>query len=145
MSVFPDLRQEAERASVDRETGAGLADVMRSVRALARESRQIVTDAGEVLDREVAMAISISERLRDETLSPEILKEARSGRLTSAARGNAHRIIDLLADTGGAATVVALRFVERIADEPRRPAASGSLVGSEPIVVAAAAEMGAGV
>jgi hypothetical protein len=124
MSVFSDLQEDARLSAEQDPTGDGLADVLRAVRVLAGQSRQVVSDAGEVLDREVDMAISIAERLRDETLSPEILTEARTGRLTSAIRGNAHRIIDLMADTGGAATVVAVRFVERITDEPREPLTS---------------------
>ena len=99
--------------------GDGLQDVTRSVRVLARRSRDLLTDAGEVLERELLMAVSVSERLRDEAISEELLADARALRLHSGLRDTAHRTIDLVADAVGVAAVTAVRFGESLADQPR--------------------------
>ena len=109
--------RDEERAS---SPGAGLEDVTRALRVLTRNGRDLVTDVGEVLEREVAMAVSISERLRDESVSKELLKDARAGKLQGGFRDSSHRIVDLVADAMGVATVSTVRFGERIADQPRR-------------------------
>lgn len=130
MSPQPRRKQPAapaapttERRQAARPAG-GLEDVTRSLRVLTRSSRDLVIDGGEVLERELAMAISLSERLRDESLSPEVLKRARSGRLNRQFRDDAHRVVDLVADVGGVAAVQAVRFVEQFADQPRPRLAS---------------------
>lgn len=98
---------------------AGLEDVTRALRVLTRNSRELLVDGGGVLEREVAMAISISERLRDETFSAESLQQARSGELNKRLRDDAHRVVDLVADVGGVSAATALRFVEQLVDLPR--------------------------
>jgi hypothetical protein len=100
-------------------SGAGVEDVTRAVRQVARSSRDLVTDVGETLERELAMAVSISERLRDETVSPHTLSEARSLRVQSGVRDSAHRVVDLIADAVGVASLTIARFGERMADEAR--------------------------
>ena len=100
----------------------GLEDLTRSVRVLARNSRNLVTDAGEVLERELAMAVEVSERLRAQTVSDELLSEARAVRVQAGLRQSAHGVVDLVADAVGVATVSAIRFVETMVDQPR-PAA----------------------
>lgn len=100
--------------------GAGLADLTRSVRVLARSSRDLVADAGGVLERELAMAVEVSQRLRDETVSEELLREGREVRVLSGLRASAHSVVDLAADAVGVATVSAVRFGEAMVDQPRR-------------------------
>lgn len=99
--------------------GAGLADLTRSVRVLARSSRDLIADAGGVLERELAMAVEVSERLRDETVSEELLREGREVRVLSGLRRSAHSVVDLAADAVGVATVSAVRFGEAMVDQPR--------------------------
>lgn len=100
---------------------AGLEDVTHAVRVLARNSRSLIADAGEVLEREVSMAVAMSERVRDEAVSKEMLKEARALRVHSDIRDSAHRVVDLVADAVGVASISVIRFAERMADEPRPP------------------------
>lgn len=98
---------------------AGLEDLTRSVRVLARSSRDLLADAGGVLERELAMAVQVSERLRDETVSDELLREARAVRVQAGLRRSAHSVVDLVADAVGVATVSAVRFGEAMIDQPR--------------------------
>jgi hypothetical protein len=97
----------------------GTEEVARSVRRLSRSGRDLITDVGEVLERELAMAIRISERLRDETVSDRTLAEARSLRVQSGLRKSGHRAVDLVADAVGVATLSITRFGELLADEPQ--------------------------
>jgi hypothetical protein len=115
--VTTSARSRATKAP--QSPAAGLDDVTRSVRTLARSSRDLLTDAGGVLERELAMAVAVSERLRDEAVSEERLKDARSVRVQSGLRDSAHRVIDLVADAFGVATVTAVRFGESMVDQPR--------------------------
>ena len=104
----------------------GLEDVTRSVRALARSSRELLTDAGGVLERELAMAVSVSERLRDDAISQERLDDARSMSVQSGLRESAHRMVDLVADAFGVATISVARFSESIIEQPRPQLPAGS-------------------
>jgi hypothetical protein len=119
-------------------TGTGVEDVTRTARQVTRSGRDLITDVGEVLERELAMAVSISERLRDETVSKAMLAEARTLRVQSNVRDSAHRVVDLLADAVGVATLTVARFGERLADEPRR-----ALSGREAAVTEAETDVSA--
>ena len=110
-------RRTAEPAP--KNASEGVEDLTRSVRVLARNSRNLVTDAGEVLERELAMAVEVSERLRAQTVSDELLAEARAVRVQAGLRRSAHGVVDLVADAVGVATVSAVRFVETMVDQPR--------------------------
>jgi hypothetical protein len=101
-------------------TGAGVEEVTRTARQVTRTGRDLITDVGEVLERELAMAVSIAERLRNESVSEQMLAEARSLRVQSGVRDSAHRVVDMVADAVGVATLTVARFGERLADEPRR-------------------------
>jgi hypothetical protein len=89
------------------------------VRVLARSSRDLINDAGGVLERELAMVVEVSERLRDQTVSEELLREGREVRVLSGLRRSAHSFVDLAADAVGVATVSAVRFGEAMVDQPR--------------------------
>lgn len=102
-----------------RNEASGVEDVTRAVRSLARGSRDLLTDAGEVLERELAMAVAVSERIRDDAVSEELLRDARSVRVQAELRDSAHRVVDLIADAVGVATVTAVRFGEAMVDQPR--------------------------
>ncbi len=99
----------------------GVEDVVRSVRELARGTRDLGGDAAEVVERELSMAIEISEKIRDQVVSREMLKRARDMELHGRFRKDAHRVIDLVADTGAVALLAALDFLERFVDERRQP------------------------
>jgi len=97
----------------------GVEDVAGALRTLARNSRDLITDAGDVLERELAMAVTVSERLRDDAVSDALLSEARSVRVQAGLRDSAHRVVDLVADVAGVATVTVVRFGEAMVAQPR--------------------------
>ncbi|MDO8706681.1 MAG: hypothetical protein Q7J84_17225 [Sulfuricaulis sp.] len=103
------------------ETPTGLEDVIRSVRALARTTRSLTEEAGHVAERELAMAITISEQLRDNVLNKEGLERARAEKLPAKLRQDAHRMVDLFADVAAVAFATTVRFVENFTDERRPP------------------------
>lgn len=116
-------RQPSQRAATST-TAAGLEDVTRALRDLTRSGRDLLVDGGQVLERELSMAISISERVRSETLADSMLEEARGAPLNQRLRDDAHRVVDVVADVSGVAVLSAVRFFERFVDEPR-PALQG--------------------
>jgi hypothetical protein len=97
----------------------GLEDVLRSVRELARSTQIVGSEASHILERELGMVIGISERIRDKTLSPEILHEARTAPLPAAIRRDVHRAVDLVADVASVVYVSASDFVAGLIDERR--------------------------
>ncbi|WP_225031054.1 hypothetical protein [Paraburkholderia sp. XV] len=105
------------------EKPTGLEDVVRSVRTLARDARHLGESAALVLERELAMAVSISEKLRDSTISAEALKRGRDEPLPGALRRDMHRAVDLVADVGSVAYTTLVRMIEGFVDEPRPPLA----------------------
>ena len=102
-----------------RDNAAGLEDVVRSVRELARMSRGLAESTANVAERELAMAIDISEKLRDSIVSAEALRRARAEDLPARLRQDAHRALDLVADVGAIAYTSAISFVESFVDRPR--------------------------
>ena len=110
--------------SVVTEAPTGLEDVTRSVRAVLRATRSVGEASADVLERELAMAINISEQIRDNIVSEKMLKEARTVGLPARLREDAHRALDLVADTGAIFYNSALTFLEKFADERRQPLAS---------------------
>lgn len=110
--------------SVVTEKPTGLEDVTRSVRAVLRATRSVGEASADVLERELAMAINISEQIRDNVVSEKMLKEARTEGLPARLREDAHRALDLVADTGAIFYNNALTFLEKFADERRQPLAS---------------------
>lgn len=111
--------RQPPRPTATSTTAAGLEDVTRALRDLTRSGRDLLVDGGQVLERELSMAISISERVRSETLAASILEEARGAPLNQRLRDDAHRVVDIVADVSGVAVLSAVRFVERFVDEPR--------------------------
>ena len=98
----------------------GLEDVVRSVRSLARATRNLGSASADVVERELAMAINISEQLRNEVISAQTLEEARNQSLPSRLRKDAVDTVNLMADVGSVLFLVASRFVENFVDQ-RRP------------------------
>ena len=124
--------------SVVKEQPTGLEDVTRSVRAVIRASRAVGEASADVLERELAMAISISEQIRDNVFSEKMLEKARTEGLPARLRSDAHRALDLAADAGAIVYNSALTFLENFADERRAPlaslnAASTPLATAEPV------------
>ena len=64
----------------------GLEDVLRSARQLARESRGLAESTAGVLERELAMALTVAESLRDKLVSPAALEQSRAHPLMARLR-----------------------------------------------------------
>lgn len=107
--------------AIRQDEAAGIEDVFRSVRVLARQTRGLAESAASVAERELAMAISIAEQLRDSVISPETLERARREELPARLRQDAHRTLDLVADAASVAYVTVLGFAESFIDDPRPP------------------------
>jgi hypothetical protein len=105
---------------------AGLEDVVRSVRVLARQARELVEQAGGVAERELAMLLTVTEDARDRLLSHDTLEKNRTQPLFRALRADAHRTVDLGFDALATAYVFAVETVENFLDQPRPGAGRGA-------------------
>jgi len=112
----------------------GLEDVVRSVRALARTTRNLGELSAEVVERELAMAINISEQLRSDVISAQTLEEARKQSLPSKLRKDVHDTVDLVADVGSVLFLIATRFVENFVDQARPELNTQSVHSVSPVV-----------
>lgn len=98
---------------------SGLEDVVRSARAIARTARNLGEDSANLVERELAMAINISNQLVEDFTTKEALEEARKQPLASKLRRDAHDTVNLMADVGSMLFLTATRFLENFADQPR--------------------------
>jgi hypothetical protein len=118
----PTLAQGSDRI--------GLEDVLRAARQLARETRGLAESTAGVLERELAMALTVAESLRDKLVSPEALKQSRAHPLMARLRTDAHRAVELGMDALATSYVFSVDLVENFVDRPRpqlevqRPASS---------------------
>ena len=112
-------KNESPATELAEEMGTGLEDVVRSLRELTRTGRELATSTTDVLEREIAMAISISEDIQASFIRPEALEEIRTAGVAGRLRGDAHRALDLAADTVVIASLSVIRLAERFADQPR--------------------------
>jgi hypothetical protein len=115
-----------------RRDAAGLEDVIHSVRVLARQARGLAESAGGVAERELAMALTVAEQLRDSVVSPEALQRVRSHELIGRFRHDAHRAVDYAFDGVASVYVFGTELVEGFLDRPRPPLASDNMVGRLP-------------
>jgi hypothetical protein len=97
----------------------GLEDVLVAVRNLARQTRGLAEDSAGVLERELAMALSVAESLRDKVISAKALEQARANPLLSRVRADAHRAVDLGMDALSTGYVFGVELVETVVDRPR--------------------------
>ncbi len=116
--------KEDQPAEINTTAGAvGLEDVTRSVRALLRSGRSLGTSTLEVAERELAMAISISESIRDDIVTREALERARHQGVMARLRQDGHSVVDLVMDASTIAVYGGLDFLENFADRRRPPLA----------------------
>ena len=90
---------ETLNKSVIKEQPTGLEDVTRSVRAVVRATRTVGEASADVLERELAMAISISEQIRDNVISEKMLKKTRTDGLPARLRTEGSPIAAELAES----------------------------------------------
>lgn len=109
----PIVEVDAEAISRDVE------EVFASLRSLTHSGRTVVTAGGTALERELNMAIRLSEQVRDSMITAKTLKEAREQKLNISLRADGHRIVDLAADIGGVAALAAGRIADGLLTTPR--------------------------
>lgn len=97
----------------------GLEDVLVAVRNLARQTRNLAEDSAGVLERELAMALTVAESLRDKVVSTKALEQARAHPLLARVRNDAHRAVDLGMDALSTTYVFGVELVETAIDRPR--------------------------
>jgi hypothetical protein len=107
-------------ANPEPQVNVGLEDVTRSIRALLRTTRNLGTASLEVVERELAMAISVSEQIRDGLVTPQALERSRKQGVISQFRNDAHRTVDLAIDAGSLVFQSALDFLEKYTDTRRQ-------------------------
>lgn len=110
-----------QRTSVVQERPTGLEDVIRSVRALARTTRGLAESSADLVEREIALAVRISEGIRDRVVAKEALERARRDPLLAQLAEDAQRITRLATDAVSLVYVNVVDFVEGFADERRSP------------------------
>lgn len=117
MSLETNLANTAQ--TVDASDRTGLEDVIVAVRNLARQTRGLAEDAAAVLERELAMALSVAESLRDKVVSAKALEQARAHPLLARVRTDAHRAVDLGMDALSTGYVFGVELVETVVDRQR--------------------------
>jgi hypothetical protein len=90
-------------------------EVSRSLKAVVRSSQHLGENTLEFVSRELAMAVKLSEQIRDEVFSAELLEEARQNSVAASFRASAHRAVDVAADVGSVAYVLALHAAGALA------------------------------
>lgn len=90
-------------------------DVSRSLKAVVRSSRTLGENSIDFVGREIAMAVKLSEQVRDEVFSPQLLEEARHSPVPASFRRSAHKAVDVVADVGSIGYLLALRVVDSFA------------------------------
>lgn len=116
-------KEEAENLP----TRTGLEDVVRSLRDLTRTGRSLAVTGTGVMERELSMAITLSEQIRDGVVSKAALDEVRdTSTIAGRLREDAHRAVDLVADAVALTARSGVLFAELFADTPRPPLGSAA-------------------
>ncbi len=95
-------------------------DVSRSLKAVIRSSRNLGENTLDFVARELAMAVKLSEQLRDEAISADLIAEARANPVAASFRESAHRAVDVAADLGSVGYVLVLRAVNTFTGEGKK-------------------------
>jgi hypothetical protein len=90
----------------------GIDDILASLHSVTRAGGRVVVTGGSLLEREINMAIRLSEDVRDSLFSAEALEEARARPLNHRLRSDGYRLVDLLADVGGVTVHGAIRVAD---------------------------------
>ncbi|MGA8029825.1 MAG: hypothetical protein WB992_22000 [Bryobacteraceae bacterium] len=90
----------------------GLDSVVSSLGSLVQTSFRLAETTAGVMERELALAIQLSQRVRDQVVSAETLASARKRQLPARFREDAHAVVDLVADAGAVLFHSAVIFVD---------------------------------
>jgi hypothetical protein len=87
-------------------------EVFSSFRELTHSGGTVLAAGGAALERELNMAIRLSEQIRDSVLTAKSIEQARAQKLNKSLRADGHRIVDVLADVTGVAAAAAVRLAD---------------------------------
>ena len=105
---------ERDESTFSRDVERDIDDMLKALRSVGRSGGAVVSVSGNALERELDMAIRLSEQIRDSVINPETLAEARQQRLHEQIRADAHRLVDIVADFGAVAVLQMIRFADGI-------------------------------
>jgi hypothetical protein len=94
---------------------SGVDAVARSMGALAESSLHLAETTADVMERELALVIRLSQRVRDQVISEDVLEKAREQPIPARFRQDAHDIVDLVADVGAVLFRASINFVDGLA------------------------------
>jgi hypothetical protein len=100
---------------------SGVDEVARSMGALAESSLRLAETAAHVMERELALVIRLSQRVRDQVISAEVLEKAREQPIPARFRQDAHDIVDLVADVGAVLFQASINFVDGLTGTTVQP------------------------
>jgi hypothetical protein len=103
---------ERDESTFSRDIERDIDDMLKALRSVGRSGGTVVNASGNALERELDMAIRLSEEIRDSVINPATLAEARQQRFHEQLRADAHRLIDIIADFGGVAALQMVRFAD---------------------------------
>jgi len=90
----------------------GIDDILAALQSVTRSGGRVAVTGGNLVEREINLAISLSEDVRGSLFSAEALEEARAQPLNRRLRSDGHRFVDLAVDVGGVTVHGALRAAE---------------------------------
>ena len=103
----------------------GLDNVNASARELAERLRDTTVTVGEFAELELAFVVGLAEDIRDRTVSPELLGEARKLPVLNGLRVTTHRVVDLGFDAVSVGVRVGSDAVDDLlAPRERRPSSA---------------------
>jgi hypothetical protein len=120
----------AEKTNPTKVLKEGADEITRSLGSLVDSSFHLVETGAEVIERELAMVIRLSERVRDQVISAELLEQARKQPTPAKFRADAHAAVDLAADLGAVAFLSTVNFIDGLTGRSPAPAKA------EPVPVA---------
>jgi hypothetical protein len=90
----------------------GVDDVVRSIGSLVDSSVCLAEKTADVMERELALVIRLSQRVRDEVIAADTLASARKQPVPARFREDAHAIVDLVADIGAVFIQSSVNFID---------------------------------
>jgi hypothetical protein len=102
---------------------SGVDDIGRSLGKLVDSSFHLAETGAEVMERELALVIRLSQRVRDQVISAELLAQARKQPIPARFREDAHAVVDLVADVGAVFFQSSINFIDGLTGKtPVQPA-----------------------
>lgn len=105
----------------------GADNITRSLGSLVNSSFRLAETGADVIERELAMVIRLSQQVRDEVISAELLATARKQPIPARFRQDAHAVVDLVGDVGAVLFQSSINFIDGLTGRtPVQPALSES-------------------